>query len=186
MKAKTYKSTNNFTAPQSLSKFGIVVAIENKTKYLGLEEFNFCPIIRNFKFKSKNMAFVPCFSTTNRNPIDKLDLFYLDAPGVIIHYATLYGVSQVQESDIQAIRNALIQAKLPDFVKNSQDFQVNYSVVFNSALKIWNNCFDSNIISGKGTSERFILNTFYEKIEFHNPKNIVYWSNLQRARLLYP
>ena len=35
MKAKTYKSTNNFTAPQSLSKFGIEVKIENKILRLG-------------------------------------------------------------------------------------------------------------------------------------------------------
>ena len=43
MRAKTYRSTNNWRAPQSLSTFGIPIIGNRITKYLRLEEFNFMP-----------------------------------------------------------------------------------------------------------------------------------------------
>ena len=39
MKAKTYQSDNNFTAPQSISTFGISIRLRGDLKHLGLEEF---------------------------------------------------------------------------------------------------------------------------------------------------
>ncbi len=185
MKAKTYKSTNNFTAPQSLSGFGIKVTNGKHTKYLGHEEFNFCQILNDFSFKHNKVAFVPCFSTSSRNPIDKLDLFYLDTPGITLHYATLFGVSQIQETDVDALRKELIVAGLPDYVQNSQDFRANYGVLFNPAIEIWNKCFDTDVIIARGTDDRFILNTFYEKIVVHNPKKRVDWAHLKKARPMY-
>ncbi len=145
MRAKTYKSTNNFTAPQSLSDFGIKVTNGIETKHLGLEEFNFCPILKDFTFEDKHVAFIPCFSI-NRGDlyIDQLGLFYRDAPGITLHYATLYGVTQIQASEIPAIRQDLISVGLPEFVHNSIDFQNNYDPLFNPAIKIWDKCFNTN------------------------------------------
>lgn len=186
MRAKTYKSTNNFTAPQSLSKFGIPVSNGSQTKHLGLEEFNFCPILTEYNYQNKYVAFIPCFSSDRGGQeIDKLDLFYLDAPGVTLHYATLYEVSQIHYSEISSIRKELIQAGLPQHVKTSIDFQNNYGPLFNPAIKIWKKCFESNIITANNTEDRFVVNTFYKKVVIHNPRKRVNWSDLKRARLLY-
>ena len=188
MKAKTYKSINGFISPQSLSSFGIKITNGEETKYLGLEEFNFCAIIQNYSYKGKHVAFIPCFSINREDVfIDQLELFYLEAPGVALHYATLYGVTQIQKAEIPSVRKDLIQFGFPEFVQNSLNFQDTFGQLFITAIEIWNRCFfNTNIIVAKGTDDRFVLNTFYEKIIFHNPKIQVNWSNLNRARLLYP
>jgi hypothetical protein len=187
MRAKTYKSTNGFTAPQSHSDFGIEVSNGKVTKYLGLEEFNFCPILQNYTFKNKHVAFIPSFSIDREDLyIDQLDLFYRDAPGITLHYATLHGVSQIQAPEIPAIRTDLIAVGLPEFVHNSIEFQHNYGPLFNPAIKIWDKCFNTNIIIAKGTDDRFVVNTFYEKVVLHNPKRRVNWANLKHARALHP
>jgi hypothetical protein len=186
MKVKTYKSTNNFTAPQSLSDFGIEVSNGKETKYLGLEEFNFCPILQEYSFNGKHVAFIPCFSIERANiTIDKLELFYLYAHGVTFHYATLYGVTQIPYSEIPAIRKDLISAGLPVFVQNSIAFQNNYGALFQPAIEIWDTCFESDVIIAGGRDDRFILNTYYERIEHHNPKRQVDWTNLMFANNLY-
>ena len=82
MRAKTYKSTNNFTAPQSLSDFGIPVSNGKDRRYLGLEEFNFCDVLRAFVYvheKKQHVAYVPCFSSRHQPPCNVLKLFFLDA-----------------------------------------------------------------------------------------------------------
>jgi len=186
MRAKTYKSTNGFTAPQSLSDFGIEVSNGKEIKHLGLEEFNFCPILQEYTFNGKNTAFLPCFSIDRAEmQIDKLELFYHYAPLVTFHYATLYGVSQIQTSEIPSIRKDLISVGLPEFVHNSAAFQNKYGQLFEPAVKIWKNCFNTDIIIAGGTDDRFILNTFYERIEHHNPKRQVDWTNLMFANNLY-
>jgi hypothetical protein len=186
MKAKTYKSTNGFTAPQSLSDFGIEVSNGKETKHLGLEEFNFCPILQEYSFKGKNTAFLPCFSIDRAGMlIEKLELFYLYAPKVTFHYATLYGVTQIQTSEITAIRKDLISVGLPAFVRNSIDFQNNYGPLFQPAVEIWNTCFNTDVIIAGDRDDRFILNTFYERVEHHNPKRQVDWANLMFANNLY-
>lgn len=186
MKAKTYKSTNGFTAPQSHSDFGIEVSNGKVTNHLGLEEFNFCPILQEYYFNGKHVAFIPCFSIDRAGIIiDKLELFYLYAPRITFHYATLYGVTQIQSSEIPAIRTDLITVGLQEFVHNSIAFQNNYGELFNPAIKIWDNCFDTDIIIAGGREDRFILNTFYERIELHNPKRQTDWANLMFANNLY-
>jgi hypothetical protein len=187
MKAKTYKSTNGFTAPQSLDKFGIEVSNGKEKKHLGLEEFNFCSILKSYSFNGKHIAFIPCFSI-NRGAafIDELDLFFHDGQGVTLHYATLHGVTQIKALEIPAIRKDLISVGLPEFVHNSIEFQNNYGPLFNPAIKIWDKCFNTNIIIAKGTDDRFVVNTFYEKVVLHNPKRRVNWANLKYARALHP
>jgi hypothetical protein len=150
--------------------------------------FNFCPIIQNYSYKGKYVAFIPYFSINREDVfIDQLELFYLEAPGVKLHYATLYVVTQIQKADVPSIRKDLIQFGFPEFVQNSLNFQDTFGQLFISSIEIWNRCFfNTNIIVTKGTDDRFVLNTFYEKIILHNTKIQVNWSNLNRARLLYP
>jgi len=186
MIAKTYKSTNNFTSPESLSNFGIPVIDGREIKYLGLEEFNFCPILQNYTFQDKNVAFIPCFSSNRDNIfIEELHLFYLEAPHVTIHYATLFGVSQIHHTDVPTIRQELIEIGFQNHVHNSVPFQNVYGPLFNQAIQIWDNYFDSNNTIANGNDLRFVLNTFYERIEFHHPNNFVEWAHLKFARPLY-
>ena len=186
MKAKTYKSTNNFTTPQSLSDFGIEVSNGKETKYLGLEEFNFCQTLLHFKFqKKKHVAYIPCFSSKIQSNVDKLELFYLESKGVTYHYATLYGVEQINNNQVSQIRKDLLDAGLVNLVENSQDFYLNYGDLFNTALKIWKHYFRSNTIVANRGIDRFVVNVFYDKIEFHKPKNKKNWANLKRASVLY-
>ena len=95
-------------------------------------------------------------------------------------------VTQIQDSEIPAIRKDLISVGLPDFVHNSIDFQNNYGPLFNPAIKIWDKCFNTNIIIAKRTNDRFVVNTFYKKVVLHNPKKRVNWANLKHARALHP
>ena len=186
MKAKTYKSTNNWTAPQSLSTFGIPVINKHDIKYLGLEEFNFCKILKSFKFDKKQVAYIPSFSTCNRPFIKKIDLFYLNAKGITIHYATLFDVEQLTTKEIPNLRNLLIASHFPKFVQTNPDFQNNYKNLFQPALKVWMKNFKNNTIISTGHNTRFVLNIKYKSIKFHRLSNQVAWSNLKRARALYP
>ena len=185
MKAKTYKCNNNFKAPQSLSKFGIEVTNGKETKYLGLEEFNFCPILKSFKYDKKHVAYIPCFSSRIQPHVEKLELFYLNSKGVTYHYATMYGVKQIDKNIINLLRQDLLEAGLVNELENSQDFIVNYGNLFNPALKIWKRYFRSNTIVAKLGLDRFVVNVFYDKIEFHKPNNIKNWSNLKHASVLF-
>jgi hypothetical protein len=185
MKAKTYKSTNNWIAPQSLSKFGIPVVNKTELKHLGLEEFNFCKILTKFKFENKYVAYIPCYSTCKRPFIDKLDLFFYDGNGITIHYATLFDVEQLTD-EISELRNSLLDAGFPNFVETCTDFQNNYKNLFEPTLAIWKINFNQDNILAKGHEPRFVVNVKYTYIQFHSPTNIVPWSNLKRARALYP
>ena len=186
MKAKTYKSNNNFKAPQSLSKFGIEVTNGKETKYLGLEEFNFCPILKKFKFEKKHVAYIPCYSTCIRPFIDKLDLFFYDGNGITIHYATLSDVEQLTTKEIPNLRKLLKASQFPKFVQTNPDFQKNYKNLFQPALKVWMKNFKNNTIISTRHNTRFVLNIKYKSIKFHKSTNIVHWSNLKFARALYP
>ena len=117
--------------------------------------------------------------------IEKLELFYLYAPKVTFHYATLYGVSQIHPSEIPTIREDLTTNGLPEFVHNSATFQNNYGPLFQPAVEIWNTCFNTDVIIAGDRDDRFILNTFYEGIEYHNPKRQVDWESLMFANNLY-
>ena len=185
MKAKTYKSTNFWTAPQSLNTFGIPVISKKRTLHLGLEEFNFCSILTEFKHEGKKVAYIPAFSTCIRVPIDKLELFYHDGNGITLFYATMYDVEQIDIKEIPLLRMNLIAKGFSDFVADSLDFQINYAGLFPSALKIWNVNFMQNNIIAPGHDPRFVLNVKYKSIEFHSPLRIVNWTNFKRARALY-
>ncbi|RDB03840.1 hypothetical protein [Runella aurantiaca] len=181
MRAKTYRSTNGWTAPQSLSTFGIPVTNGKKTKYLGLEEFNFTEI-----YKKHKLAFIPAFSIERDAVIPIVKLFY-SVPGATFHYATLENVRQIPQNPliIQAIRDNQL-ADMVDFVENNAAFKQNYGILFNPAVDIWNNCFASNVIIADGVDTRFVVNVYYEKLYSIQPHNNVEWTNLKRVRSLYP
>jgi hypothetical protein len=185
MKAKTYQSGNNFTVPKSLSSFGIPIRLKGHAKYLGLEEFNFCKILRDFKFNNYHFAYIPCFSNCRRTNLEKLDLFFSARNGITIHYATLFDVEQLSVKEICELRDSLLAAGFPNFVENSPDFQNNYQYLFEPALAIWKNNFNQDNILARGHDPRFVLNVKYKSIQFHSITNRVPWSNFKRARALY-
>jgi hypothetical protein len=188
MRAKTYKSTNKFIAPQSLSTFGIEITVGKKRKYLGLEEFNFCDIIKDFKFKDNHIAYIPCFQSKRVGVFKEIKLFYLNKTNETIHYATLYNVKQIDEKKstlIPQIREELIRTGFDQYVENSYEFRENYEALFDSALSEWKQNFFTNRIIAKNGQRRFVVNAFYESVEFHNDNNKVPWSNLKFASKLF-
>jgi hypothetical protein len=186
MKAKTYKSTNGWSSPQSLSKFGVPISGENKIAYLGLEEFNFCEILSNFTLNEFCFAFIPSYSTCKRPFIEELHLFYSDGYGQTRHYATLYEVEQLTcGSEIESLRDKLIKVGFDKFVQTSTSFKRNYGDLHLEALKVWNNNFESNTIISTNHNLRFVLNVKYKKVIHQKPPLIVNWANLKRARSLY-
>jgi hypothetical protein len=187
MRAKTYKSTNKFIAPQSLSTFGIEIKVGKKRKYLGLEEFNFCDIIKDFKFINNHIAYIPCFQSKRVGVFKEIKLFYLNKTNETIHYATLYNVKQIDNKNstlVPQIREELIRIGFEQYVENSNEFRENYKDLFDSALSEWKQNFFTNRIIAKNGQRRFVVNAFYEAIEFHADKNVP-WTNLKFASKLF-
>lgn len=184
MKAKTFFSTNNWTAPQSLSSFGIHISNDKSLKILGLEEFNFCDKLKQVSFMDFHLAYIPAFSTCSRQPIEKLELFASNM-GEVYHYATLQDVVQVNYEDIGEIRTILTNEGFLDFVIENKEFKLEFGDLFEEALCKWKECFNSNNITNKGTEKRFVVNTLYKKIIWNNPFVKVNWNNLKRANNLY-
>ena len=186
MRAKTYKSTNGWSSPQSLSKFGIPISGENKMAYLGLEEFNFCEILSNFTLNEFRFAFVPSYSTCKRPFIEELHLFYSDGYGQTRHYATLYEVEQLTcGAEIESLRDKLIKVGFDKYVQTSTSFIRNYGDLHPEPLEVWNNNFQCNNILAKAYSPRFVLNVKFKSIIHHDPPLVVSWGNLKHARALY-
>ena len=187
MKAKTYQSTNNWRALQSLSTFGIPIIGNRITKYLGLEEFNFSQKVTEIEFENKKLAYIPGFSEKVRPYQSELELFYSAGNNVTMHYATLCGVQQIEnnEESIEDIRNRLNQENFITWVENNQEFNYNYGGLFDSALGEYRNFFESKRVIANGHEDRFVFNVLYEKVIFHNPEIQVPWANLKRARHLY-
>jgi hypothetical protein len=187
MKAKTYQSTNNWSAPQSLSTFGIPIIGNRITKYLGLEEFNFSQKVMGIEFENKKLAYIPSFSEKVRPDQTELDLFYSAGNNVTMHYATLYGVQQIEniKGRIEEIRKILNQENFISWVKNNQEFNESYGGLFDSACDEYEKFFNVNRVIASGHEDRFVFNVFYEKVFFHNPETQVPWANYKRARHLY-
>ena len=186
MKAKTYQSTNNWRAPQSLSTFGIPIIGNRITKYLGLEEFNFSLKVTGIEFENKKLAYIPCFSEKVRPYQSELELFYSAGNNVTMHYATLYGVQQISDNQIIDIRRKLNQEDFMEWVENNQEFRENYDVFFAPAMREFIRFYEeSNRIIANGHEVRFVFNVLYDKVIFHNPEIQVPWANLKRARHLY-
>ena len=186
MKAKTYRSTNNWTAPQSLSTFGIPIIGNRNSKFLGLEEFNFSQKVTGIEFENKKLAYIPCFSETVRPYLSELELFYSAGNNTTLHYATLYNVQQISDNQIIDIRKKLNQEGFIEWVENNQEFRENYNVFFAPALREFTKFYEeSNGIIANGHEVRFVFNVLYDKVIFHHPEIQVPWANLKRARHLY-
>lgn len=186
--AKTYQSTNGWSAPQSLSTFGIPISNTiQPVKHLGLEEFNFTNILRKEK-----LAYVPHFSSLNAEKNNHIiykiiKLFYFDrVTHCSYHYANLYNVQRIHE-DIQELRNRLTEIGLDQFVINNYDFQNNYgNILYPIAINKWLECFNANNITANGVEQRFILNVKYEKLEiFDSPIARDEWNDFNFASNLY-
>lgn len=187
MKAKTYRSTNNWTSPQSLSTFGIPIGENRNIKYLGLEEFNFSQKVMEIEFENKKLAYIPSFSEKVRPYQSELDLFYSSGINVTMHYATLRGVQQIEDNEnrIIEIREKLISVNYLQWVENNLEFRDNYGDRFSSAFDVYKKNFGENKVIAKGHNNRFVFNVLYDKVIVHNPEIQVPWANLKRARHLY-
>jgi hypothetical protein len=186
MKSKTYHNTNNWSAPQSLSTFGIPIQNNESKKFLGLEEFNFSKKVTSIQFENSFLAYVPSFSTKIRPYIDELELFYSPGHNLTFHYATLFGVRQINGTDeVIQIRKLLENENFLNWVENNRDFQNNYGMLFNEAYKVYKQNYYSNNIHADGHSNRFIFNALYKNVFFHAPEIFSNWSNLKRASTLY-
>jgi hypothetical protein len=187
MKAKTYRSTNNWTAPQSLSTFGIPIIGKRNSKFLGLEEFNFSQKVTGIKFENKKLAYIPCFSEKVRPNLSELELFYSAGNNVTMHYATLYGVQQIENTEVRIdeIRKKLNQENFISWLENNQEFNENYVGLFETAISAYRNFFESKRVIAKGHENRFVFNVLYDQVIFHHPEIQVPWANLKRARHLY-
>lgn len=191
-RAKTFKSEHPhfFTKPQGLSGFGIPIPGAPEDFTLGLEEFNFCDILKEFTFEGKHVAYIPPYSCTesqsNIGEFDSLELFFHNGINRgTTHYATMHKVSRIPENKelIQAIRKQLIDIKFPEYVNYHSNPWPNYAgYLRTAALEIWNNNFATNQIIAPEGENRFVVNMFYEKIEIHNPETTLNnWQNYKRA-----
>lgn len=178
MKAKTYYSTNNWTAPQSLSKFGIPISCMGKKQTLGLEEFNGIKLLRKYQ-----LAFIPAFSIPRNFIVDELKLFY-SASGRTFHYGTMKNVEQIDAADVASIRANQLR-DLPALVRDALEQSVVFSRCHQNAFAVWMKYYNSNNIVASGHNLRFVVNVQYESFELFQNTRSVRWSNLRRARALY-
>ena len=189
MKAKTYKSTNNWTAPQAHDDFGIPIQAAGKYQFLGLEEYNFCKVLQEFRTPKKlRVAYVPCFSVAREGLLyPEIDLYYQEGDGHgTKKYATIYKVSQIPQEDIRELRELLTLAGLPDYVANSHPFGLpNDAPLAMAAIAAWKDCFAQNNTIAQANEPRFALNTYFKTIQFYSPHIEVPWAHLNFARPLY-
>lgn len=179
--AKTYYSTNGWTGPQNLSRFG--QRINNLKKYtLGYEEFNFTDTIKRL-----NMLYIPCFSYPQIEPYGEIELFFhqpnLKGPW---KYGKITGVSRIDEKEIPDIRKILIDNKFPDTVKKIIDLTNTFPnpSLKKKAFDAWHTNFMQDNILANGNDPRFIVNVKYnEFIPYDKPIKLN--RDLRRARHLY-
>lgn len=178
-KAKTYRSTNGWTGPESLSDFGIPIICKSKSETLGLEEFNGIKLLRKHK-----LAFIPAFSVARNFVVDELKLFY-SVPGRTFHYGTMKNVEQIHATDVDAIRANELR-ELPTLVSESLERSAIFSDCHRYAFDVWKKYYNSSNILARGKNLRFVVNVKYESFEiFENPMP-VRWTNLMFAKALYP
>ena len=170
-----------------MSTFGIPIGEKRDIKYLGLEEFNFSKKLTGINFENKKLAYIPCFSEKVRPQLSEIDLFYSAGNNVTIHYATLYGVEQIENNEkrIIEIREKLILENYLQWVESKQEFRDNYGEHFLSAFQVYKQNFNVDNVIAKGHNKRFVFNLLYDKVIFHNPEIQVPWANLKRAKHLY-
>lgn len=178
--AKTYYSTNGWTGPQNLSRFG--QRINNLNNYtLGYEEFHFLEEI-----KELNLLYIPCFSHHRPGVYDTIELFYHipGQPGPQI-YGKVTGVVQLQENEVNEIRESLIKKEFPKKVKKIiEDSGTFPRHLIQPAFEAWQGNFNQNNIIAQGTDPRFILNVRYETIEIY-PQTTIFDGVMNYAGILY-
>lgn len=178
-KAKTYYSTNGWTAPQGLSTFGIPIPCNKNKLTLGLEEFNGIRLLRKHK-----LAFVPAYSIERNFVVDELKLFF-SVPGRTFHYGTMRGVQQIDHTSVPALRNNQL-AELPAIVESAFLQTHEYAECSRQAYAIWNKYYNANNILATGHNLRFVVNVKYETFEIFDRPHRVAWTNLMFAKALYP
>jgi hypothetical protein len=139
--------------------FGVPVLKLNRS--FGLEEFNFNPF-----FLEEKMAYVPCYATKRyyqRPALDELRLIFNVSGHSHIHYATLYGVSAITDTEIPNLR-ALINPFFNEVYLNS-NVQNFFGNDFDNYKKIISRMYLSEIIAANNIHSPFLINVRYERLE---------------------
>ncbi len=167
--ARTYGSKNYLTNPNEawqyptgpiLDNFGVTVQGLNNT--FGLEEFNFNPF-----YKKSKIAYIPCYGTANYYPrvnkLDELRLIFKLNGRCHFHYATLFNVSCILNTEIMNLRNEIAPHFNDIYLSNNsrsffgEDFEVFSEII--------NNMNSSDVIAANHISSPFLVNVRYEKLE---------------------
>ena len=171
--SKLVHNTNNYTAISGDAQCGVLVNNANRVNYfIGLEEWNNNKILQKLK-----IAYLDSFRLCVRpNEIDKILLFSFNPINRHIYLVGyLYGVKQIKDTEIQEIRNNLLeenwlQEAQQDF-HNIGDFREieNHNQYYN--------CWNSNTIVAE-PGKNFILNVRYDNIKIFEYPYKINFTNL--------
>jgi hypothetical protein len=167
--ARTYGSRNHpgcmdqswkFPTNPEQDIFG--VRISNNITF-GLEEFNFNEILQEQK-----LAYVPCYGTEQFRPrpqVCQLRLLYkIENMGTrYCHYATLYNVTQLYDSEITPIQK-LIDNKFDDIYLGKESNEL-FGNQFDAYEKQITRMYNSRTIANNQDRSSFIVNLRYEQLE---------------------
>jgi len=169
--SKLVYNTNNYTSVLGNAQTGILVKNKKKPYYFGLEEWNNQPL-----FKKKKVAYLDSYRRFVRvGTADRIALIYYNPNDkTVYHYGNLWGVRQLQNKEINELRDYLNNNNWLQLVENSFNSIADLRAInaHTEYMRSWNS---NNIIAGTG--ESFILNIEYEKAEFFEQDK---WINLTK------
>lgn len=158
--SKIVNNSNNWKSISGIVQTGILIKNNGlaKSYFLGLEEWNNSEILRELK-----LAYLDSFRSVRRTEyFDCINLINYKN-GIVYLVGKIEGVKQLENDEIEEIRNTLSHHNWLPKIKN--DFtSLNETQLFENPqeyLKCWNS---ENIVAP--TNQSFILNLRYEKILF--------------------
>lgn len=169
--SKLVYNTNNYTSVSGNAQTGILVNNTKNPYYFGLEEWNNQQIL-----KKKKVAYIDSYRRFVRVGIaDKIALIYYNPNDKTVYqYGNLWGVRQLQNKEINELRDYLNNNNWLQLVENSFNSICDLRAInaHTDYMLCWNS---NNIIAGTGKS--FILNIEYERADFFEQNN---WKNLTK------
>ena len=169
--SKLVYNTNNYTTISGNAQSGILVNNNKKPYCFGLEEWNNQSLL-----KKKKVAYIDSYRRFVRVEIaDRVVLIcYNPNDKNVYHCGNLWGVRQLQNKEINGLRDYLSKNNWLQLVENSFNSIGDLRAInaHTEYMRCWNS---NNIIAGTG--ESFILNIEYEKAEFFEQDK---WENLTK------
>lgn len=164
--SKLVLNSNGWASPTSLASDGVNI---NNGSFFGFEEWLNDPVFRELK-----IGYIDSFRTDRSNTnYDRVALFtYLKGKKIVYYVGNLYGVKQINYPELLNIRGLLQNRKW------MEERKTELNTIFNetNAFELYNNCFNSNHITG-GTQTTFVCNFKYEKLELFKTEK---WVNLTK------